>query len=48
MITSCSGLVVGVLAFVAYHWLNTKIDKLAHRLEESRMKFLYILNEPTN
>ena len=48
MITSCSGLVVGVLAFVAYHWLNTKIDKLAHRLEESRMKFLDILNEPTN
>jgi biopolymer transport protein ExbB len=48
MITSCSGLVVGVLAFVAYHWLNTKIDKLAHRMEESRMKFLDILNEPTN
>ena len=47
MITSCSGLVVGVLAFVAYHWLNTKIDKLAHRMEESRMKFLDILNEPT-
>jgi biopolymer transport protein ExbB len=48
MITSCSGLVVGVLAFVAYHWLNTKIDKLAHRMEESRMKFLDILNEPSN
>ena len=48
MITSCSGLVVGVLAFVAYHWMNTKIDKLAHRMEESRMKFLDILNEPTN
>ena len=48
MITSCSGLVVGVLAFVAYHWMNAKIDKLAHRLEETRMKFLDILNEPTS
>jgi len=48
MITSCSGLVVGVLAFVAYHWMNAKIDKLAHRMEETRMKFLDMLNEPTN
>ena len=47
MITSCSGLVVGVLAFIAYHWMNAKIDKLAHRMEESRMNFLDILNEPS-
>ena len=46
MISSASGLVVGVLAFVAYHWLNTRIDKLAHRMEETKMKFLDILNEP--
>jgi biopolymer transport protein ExbB len=47
MISSASGLVVGVLAFVAYHWLNTKLDKLAHRMEETKMKFLDILNEPS-
>ncbi len=47
MISSASGLVVGVLAFVAYHWMNTKIDKLARRMEESKMKFLDILNEPS-
>ena len=47
MISSASGLVVGVLAFVAYHWLNAKLDKLAHRMEESKMKFLDILNEPS-
>ncbi|MHB8261835.1 MAG: MotA/TolQ/ExbB proton channel family protein [Bacteroidia bacterium] len=46
MISSASGLVVGVLAFVAYHWLNTRLDKLAHRMEETKMKFLDILNEP--
>ncbi len=47
MITSAGGLVVGVLAFIAYHWMNTRIDKIAHRMEDSKMKFLDILNEPT-
>ena len=47
MISSASGLVVGVLAFVAYHWMNTLIDKLARRMEESKMRFLDILNEPS-
>jgi biopolymer transport protein ExbB len=47
MITSAGGLVVGVLAFVSYHWLNAKIDKLSHRMEESQIQFLDMLNEPS-
>jgi biopolymer transport protein ExbB len=47
MITSCGGLVVGVIAFVGYHWLNARIDKLAHRMEETQIAFLDILNEPS-
>jgi biopolymer transport protein ExbB len=47
MITSAGGLVVGVLAFIAYHWLNARIDKIAHRMEESKMRLLDILNEPS-
>jgi biopolymer transport protein ExbB len=47
MVSSCGGLVVGVIAFVGYHWLNTKIDKLAHRMEETQIAFLDILNEPS-
>lgn len=47
MISSASGLVVGVLAFVAYHWMNSMIDKLARRMEESKMKFFDMLNEPS-
>jgi biopolymer transport protein ExbB len=46
MITSASGLVVGVLAFVFYHWLNARIDKLAHRMEDAQIRFLDMLNEP--
>jgi biopolymer transport protein ExbB len=47
MISSASGLVVGVFAFVAYHWMNSLIDKLARRMEETKMKFFDILNEPS-
>lgn len=47
MITSAGGLVVGVLAFVCYHWLNARIDRLAHRLEDTQIKFLDMLNEPS-
>jgi biopolymer transport protein ExbB len=47
MVSSCGGLIVGVIAFVGYHWLNAKIDRLAHRMEETQIAFLDILNEPS-
>ncbi|MBC7864080.1 MAG: MotA/TolQ/ExbB proton channel family protein [Bacteroidia bacterium] len=47
MVCSAGGLVVGVLAFVCYHWMMSLIDKLALRLEESQMKFMDILQEPS-
>jgi biopolymer transport protein ExbB len=46
MVNSAGGLVVGVLAFIFYHWLNARIDKLAHRMEESQIRLLDVLNEP--
>ncbi|MCA0429143.1 MAG: MotA/TolQ/ExbB proton channel family protein [Bacteroidetes bacterium] len=47
MITSAGGLVVGVIAFIGYHWINAKLDKLAHRMEDTQIEFLDMLNEPT-
>jgi len=47
MVSSAGGLVVGVIAFVFYYWVNARIDKIAHRMEESQIKFLDMLNEPT-
>lgn len=47
MITSASGLVVGVIAFVGYHILLARIDKLTHRMEDSQIQFLDMLNEPS-
>lgn len=46
MISSTGGLIVGVFAFVCYHWLNARIDKIAHRMEETQIRFLDMLNEP--
>ncbi len=48
MVSSGGGLVVGVLAFILYHVLNARIDKVAHRMEEAKMHFLDILNEPAH
>lgn len=47
MVTSASGLVIGLIAFVAYHWINARLDKLAHRLEDTQIQFLDMLNEPS-
>lgn len=47
MVSSAGGLVVGVFAFICYHWLNGRIDKLAHRMEATQIKFLDMLNEPS-
>ncbi len=47
MVSSCGGLVVGVIAFIGYHILNARIDKLSHRMEETQIAFLDILNEPS-
>ena len=47
MVSSAGGLVVGVIAFIFYYWLNARIDKIAHRMEDTQIKFLDMLNEPT-
>ncbi len=45
MITSCGGLIVGVLAFISYHWLTAKIDSFSVRMEETQIDFLNMLND---
>jgi len=46
MITSAAGLLVGIIAFIAYHWLNVMIEKVVHTLEENAMNFIDLLQEP--
>jgi biopolymer transport protein ExbB len=47
MITSASGLIIGLLAFVAHSFLNTQIDKCANKIERASSDFIDILQEPT-
>ena len=47
MITSATGLIIGLLAYIAYNYLNTQIDKTANKMEMSSSEFLDILQEPT-
>jgi biopolymer transport protein ExbB len=48
LITSITGLVIGLAAYFAYSYLNTQIDKTANKMESASSDFLDILQEPTH
>ncbi|MEI6124604.1 MAG: MotA/TolQ/ExbB proton channel family protein [Bacteroidota bacterium] len=45
MITSASGLIVGVLAYVGYHYLQILLDKVIFKLENAGIEFMDILQK---
>ncbi len=47
MVTSATGLIIGLLAYVGFQFLNTQIDKTANKMEASSAEFIDILQEPT-
>ena len=47
IVTSASGLIIGLLAYVGYNFLNTQINKTINRMEASSAEFIDILQEPT-
>ncbi len=47
MVTSASGLIIGLLAYVAYNFLNTQINKTINKMEIASNEFVDILQEPT-
>lgn len=46
MITTAAGLVVGVLAYLAYNYLVTRMQKIIHYMEYSSIEFIELLQEP--
>jgi biopolymer transport protein ExbB len=48
LITSATGLIIGMLAFLGYNYLDTQINRLANKMEASSSEFIDILQEPTN
>ncbi|MEO5998272.1 MAG: MotA/TolQ/ExbB proton channel family protein [Chitinophagaceae bacterium] len=47
MITSASGLIIGLLAYVGYNFLNSQITKTVNKMEVASAEFIDILMEPT-
>ncbi len=47
MITSASGLIIGLLAYVGYNYLNAQIDKNVNKMEAASAEFIDVLQEPT-
>jgi biopolymer transport protein ExbB len=48
MFTSAFGLIVGIMAFVAYNSLNSMIDRIVHNMERSMVDFIDLLQEEAN
>jgi biopolymer transport protein ExbB len=47
MISSASGLIIGIIAYVGYRYLNSQIDKTTNKMEAASAEFVDILQEPT-
>jgi biopolymer transport protein ExbB len=47
MVTSATGLIVGLIAFVGHNFLSTQVEKTAYKMESASTDFLDILQEPT-
>lgn len=47
MITSATGLIIGLLAYVGHNFLNAQIDKTINKMEAASAEFIDILQEPT-
>lgn len=48
MVTTLGGLFVGIIAFFAYNYLTTRVDKVVRDMEARSLEFMDILNEPAN
>ena len=48
LITSITGLVIGLIAFLCHNYLNAQITRTANKMEVSSADFLDVLQEPTN
>lgn len=46
MTTTVAGLAVGIVAYVGYNLLVTRIDKVVYNMEATAVEFMDLLNEP--
>ncbi len=46
MITTVAGLLVGIIAYLGYNYLVTRVSKVVHKMEYSSIEFIDLLQEP--
>jgi biopolymer transport protein ExbB len=46
MVTTLAGLIVGILAYLAYNIIVARVEKVVYMLEARTTEFMDILNEP--
>jgi len=47
MVTTVAGLVIGILAYIAYNTLVVRVDNVVHRMEAQSIEFIDLLEEPS-
>jgi biopolymer transport protein ExbB len=48
MITSATGLIIGILAYIGHSYLVTQIHRIENKMEIASAEFVDILQEPTH
>jgi biopolymer transport protein ExbB len=46
MITTVAGLIVGIIAYLAYNFLVSRVQKVVHKMEYTSIDFIDLLQEP--
>lgn len=46
MVTTAAGLIVGIIGYLGYNFLVTRMQKVIHRMEYSAIEFIDLLQEP--
>jgi len=48
LVTTVAGLIVGIIAYFAYNYLVSRVEKVVNKLEANSTEFLDLLNEPVS
>jgi biopolymer transport protein ExbB len=47
MVTSAAGLIIGLVAYIGYSYLNAQIDKVINKMEATTGEFIDLMQTPT-
>ena len=48
MATTVAGLIVGIIAYLGYNLLVSKIDNVVHKMEDASLEFMDLLDQPAS